>query len=64
MASPNVDKMLDTMMSNPILVAELHLAFAKIEYTSGVDASDSEKIELLKEIAGTATTEPSITFKW
>jgi len=64
MASPNVDKMLNILMDSGVLIAELHLVFAKIEDASGVDATKEEKIELLREIAGSATSEPSVTFAW
>ena len=64
MASPNVDKMLKVLMDSGVLVAELHLVFAKIEEAAGVDATKEEQVEFLREIAGSATSEPSITFKW
>lgn len=64
MASENVDKMLNVLMDNAVLVAELHLVFAKIEEAADVDATKEEKVEFLRELAGSATTEPSITFAW
>jgi len=64
MASANVDKALNYLMNNSVLVHELHVVFAKIEEGAGVHFINEEKVEFLKEIAGTATSEPSITFKW
>lgn len=64
MASENVDKVLNYLMNTPVMVHELHLVFAKIESGAEVRLTKEEKIEFLKEIAGTATAEPSITFSW
>lgn len=64
MASANVDKALNYLMNTPVMVHRLHVIFAEIEAGAGVHFSNEEKIEFLKEIAGTATAEPSITFKW
>jgi hypothetical protein len=64
MASANVDKVLNHLMNDSVLVHELHLVFAKIEAGAEVHLSKEEKVEFLKEIAGTATSEPSITFSW
>ena len=64
MASANVDKVLHYLMETPVAVHELHLVFAKIEAGAGAKLSAQEKVELLKEIAGTAAAEPSITFAW
>ena len=64
MASANVDAVLNYLMNNSVLVHELHVVFAKIETGAQVHLTNEEKVEFLKEIAGTATSEPSITFKW
>lgn len=64
MASANVDAVLHYLMSTPVIVHELHVVFAKMEAGAGVQLTNQEKVELLKEIAGTAAAEPSITFAW
>lgn len=64
MASQNVDIVLNHLMNNSVLVHELHVVFAKIEAGAGVQLTKQEKVEFLKELAGTATSEPSITFSW
>lgn len=64
MASPNVETVLKTLHENGVLVAELHLVFAKIEQASGVDLTKGEKIEFLNEIAKLAPLEPGVAFIW
>lgn len=64
MASANVDAVLLHLTENPVIVHELHVIFAKMEAGAGVKLTQQEKVELLKEIAGTAAAEPSITFSW
>jgi hypothetical protein len=64
MASPNVDKMIEALQQNGVLVAELHLVCARIEEEAQVDLTKDEKIEFFQEIARLAPLEPSITFAW
>jgi hypothetical protein len=64
MASANVDAVLQYLIETPVAVHELHLVFAKIEVGAGVKLTSQEKVELLREIAGTAAAEPAITFSW